>query len=90
MKTAKLIDALDGLFAYDTGATDSGIHDEDLRAQCIEELQRRINQDDGRIFMSSLLRDMFLSDDMLVKGYGYEDLLRFVEWLDEDMGTDLR
>lgn len=90
MKTAKLIDALDGLFAYDTGATDSGIHDEDLRTQCINELQRRLDQDDGRVLMSRLLRDMWLSDDMLAQGYGYEDMLRFVEWLDDYMEMDLR
>ena len=31
---AALADALDGLYAYDGGATDSGIHDPELRARC--------------------------------------------------------
>lgn len=38
MTDAELFDALDGLFAYDTGATDSGIHDEALRLRALKEL----------------------------------------------------
>lgn len=91
MNTAELTDALDGLHAYDTGSTDSGIHDEALRAKCIAELRRHLDSaDEGRLFISRLLRNMWLSDHALAQGYGYEDLLGFVEWLSDYMELDLR
>jgi hypothetical protein len=89
MNEDELKDALDGLAAYDHGSVDSGIHDEGLRDRCIDELNRRLDADDGRQFMSRLLRDQFLSEEALERGYGYEDLIAFVKWLADDMGIDL-
>ena len=81
--------ALDGLYAYDTGSVDSGIHDDQLRDRCIEELNRRTDAEDGRQFLSRLLRDMWLSEEALEQGYGYEDLIEFLKWLQESMDFDL-
>jgi hypothetical protein len=41
MTDEELRDALDGLHAYDEGATDSGIRDEDLRERCKAALRER-------------------------------------------------
>lgn len=81
-----LRDALDGLFAYDEGATDSGIHDELLKKRCRHELETR---SEDRIWITKLIRDMWMSDEALELGYGIEDALDFVNWLRDHMGIDL-
>lgn len=88
MTDGELSGALDGLYAYDTGATDSGIHDEDLRERCIAALQERQQPgaDQWRQWLARLVRDAYLSDEALARGYGLADALGFAEWLDERMG----
>jgi hypothetical protein len=92
MTDEELRRALDGLFAYDSGSTDSGIHDEDLRARCIAEMQARtgplsVSPDP---FLARMLRDMWLSEEALAQGYGTEAALRFIDWLDERMDFAIR
>ena len=79
MDTEELFDALDGLMAYDLGCTDSGIHDELLRAKVKEELKKRasVEQDLLRLFVERLTPD---------KGYGISDVKEFISWLDDRMG----
>lgn len=79
MTDQELKDALDGLFAYDIGATDSGIRDEMLRKKVIQE----ISKDSKRI--SRIVRDMWLSDEAIEKGYSLEDILEFIKWLNNDL-----
>jgi len=86
MTDQELMDALSGLFAYDSGATDSGIHDEELRARVIEE----IRSDAGQFSLfgdrvSRLAREMFLTDEAIDEGYGLEDVQLFANWLDDYM-----
>lgn len=90
MTDEELRDALDGLAAYDAGATDSGIRDEALRARCIAELKERAAAESWRPFISRLVRDMWLSDEAIGQGYGLEDALEFTEWLEERMGVTIR
>lgn len=80
--------SLDTLFAYDTGSTDSGIKDEQLRKKIIYDLE---NMDDNnfRIFISKYIRNKFLSDAALSEGYGLEDVKTFIDWLDEFMGISI-
>ena len=88
MTDDELRDALDGLFAYDEGATDSGIHDEDLRARCVRELQGRprgAHESFPRLLVSRMVRDMWLSEEALEQGYGLADAVGFMKWLDEQM-----
>jgi hypothetical protein len=93
MTDDELRDALDGLFAYDTGSVDSGIHDEGLRAACIAELKGRLEVGKsepgaGGAFLAweaRFLRDMHLSDESIQQGYCIADFLEFVQWLDECM-----
>jgi hypothetical protein len=77
----ELRDALDGLYAYDAGATDSGIRDEDLRARCIARLSE---MHPGEI--RAMIREMWLSPEAASAGYGTEDAEEFRLWLRDDMG----
>lgn len=86
MTDAELWDALDGLCAYDVGCTDSGIHDEKLRAKCIEEL--KIGLKPNQMYsdrVARLVRDNILSEESIKQGYGLEDVASFIEWLEERM-----
>ena len=77
-----------GLFAYDSGATDSGIHDEALRAKCIGTL-KGMGEDEFRLTMSRIVRDAFLSEEALSQGYGIEDTSEFIRWLSNSMDCDI-
>lgn len=92
MTEQELRDALDGLYAYDQGSRDSGIHDEALRAKCIGELQSRLGPHEvaPRLFLSRMIRDMFLTEEALAQGYGIEDVMSFIKWLGTHMGMDVR
>lgn len=89
MTDDELRDALDGLYAYDGGATDSGIRDENLRARCKEELKARHAGDGYGPWLSRLVREMWLSDEAIEQGYGIVDAVEFCRWLDEEMGVAL-
>lgn len=80
-----LTENLAKLYAYDTGCTDSGIKDEELRKiiiNCINNL----DEDEFRIFISTYVRDEFLTSEAIKLGYGLEDVKNFIVWLDEYMG----
>lgn len=64
MEESELRDALNGLYAYDTGSIDSGIHDEALRKRCVEELRSRAGQYElyPRLFIGRMVRDLYLSE----------------------------
>jgi hypothetical protein len=81
MTGGELRDALDGLFAYGVGATDSGIHDEDLRARCIARLSEMRPAE-----IRSMIREMRLTPAALAGGYGIEDAEELRMWLRDDMG----
>lgn len=84
MKYEELKDALDGLIAYDEGATDSGIHDEGLRQRC-QEYIRSLPPKEQRALVAKLTIDMYLSPTALDAGYGPEDAKGFLEWMDDEM-----
>lgn len=88
MTDDEVLDALDGLMAYDQGATDSGIHDEALRGRVSEALEA----DDGAAGMRLLtrfVRERLLSDDAMAQGYGLEDVRALFEWLSDRMDYDV-
>jgi hypothetical protein len=75
MEYAKLKDSLDGLFAYDMGCTDSGIHDEELREQV-----------KGHLATLSEAEKIKLVDRVIEEfGWGPEDAREFFNWLENDM-----
>lgn len=84
MTNEELMDALDGLHAYDGGATDSGIHDERLRQRCRHMIDS-MDPDESRIVLSRGVRDLYLSDEAISEGYGWEDVLDFLKWIDNGL-----
>ena len=92
MTDAELRDALNGIYAYDTGSTDSGIHDEALRERCLEalrEMPRRPGALAAQQFIARMVRDLYLSEEALAQGYGIEDADEFLHWLDDQLGGAL-
>ena len=85
MKYEAFRDAVDGIFAYDTGATDSGIQDEALRAQVAKVLAGP----DAMAWLSRYAREAFLSDAALAQGYSIEDVSALIQWLSDRMEFDL-
>jgi len=90
VKDQERFDDLIGIFAYDTGAVDSGIHDEVLRGELISWIGKELSkpENEHRIFpkiFDALVRDYFLSDKALAQGYGLEDVREFINWLDDEM-----
>lgn len=91
MTDEELSDALDGLFAYDNGFTDSGIHDEALRARVIERLRSLSFSagDEFRLTITRIVRELWMSEKALAQGYGIDDVAGFVKWLAARMEIDL-
>lgn len=87
MTEAELTDALNGLHAYDEGATDSGIYDERLRARCITYLKAKPLRP-GQLLpdvTARIMRELYLTDEAIARGYGVEDAVGFARWLGERM-----
>lgn len=74
-------DQLEGIYAYDVGATDSGVHDEQLR-QDVARIITAASEDEVRLSLSRWLREGWLSEESLAARYGYEDVLQFLKWFD--------
>ena len=87
MEESKLFEALDGLYAYDQGATDSGIHDEALKRQVFTFLHL-MSYDQFRITLTKFIRDWFVCEEAVELGYGIEDVVDFTKWLG-DNGLDI-
>jgi hypothetical protein len=79
MADEELFKALDGLFAYDMGFTDSGIHDERLRQRVIAEIkaERGENKAGPRL---TRFAARFVEPPCTL-----EDMAAFIEWLDDHM-----
>ena len=88
LSDAALWDALDGLLAYDLGATDSGIHDEALRARVRAQLEA-LPDDAFRLLISRYVRERMLSEEALTAGYGIEDVREFFTWMRDAMDYDI-
>lgn len=88
MKEEKLFSNLIGIFAYDTGSTDSGIKNEILRQEIKEHL-KKLNDTEFRIIMSNFIRKHFVSKKAISLKYGIEDVKIFITWLSEYMEIDI-
>lgn len=80
-----LLDAIDGLHAWDGGAVDSGIRDEALRQRVIDHV-RALSADERRWLLSRAMRDLCLTDDRIDQGYGWEDALDLAHWMRDNFG----
>lgn len=81
MSDGDLFEALDGLFAYDTGCVDSGIRDERLRTAVKAELTK----DDA----AGIRRLTEFAKRYMEPPYTLEDVASFIEWLRDHMDYDL-
>lgn len=81
-----IFDTIDGLFAYYSGATDSGLSD----AKKQSELKKYLNDDLDRanILLGNYVREHFFKNDETINNYGLESLKEFYNWLSEKMGID--
>lgn len=79
---------LEAIYAYDTGSVDSGVRDETLRKELVEHIDAsedasaNIVSDDFRIALSRYVTDIMLSQRSVEAGYGWEDVLGFLRWID--------
>lgn len=73
---------LEGHFAYDQGAVDSGVHDA-VRRQELAKIVDAADEGDLRWALSRFIRNAYLSEAALQRGYGWEDALEFARWFDE-------
>lgn len=87
MTEEELRDAIDGLSAYDNGCVDSGIHDEALRARFHAHIGA-LAKDERRKVLSRVMRDLFLTDEAIARGYGWEDAGALAAWYDEQFGVE--
>ena len=81
MTDKELKEAADGLFAYDTGCTDSGIKDDHLKQKVIQ-LFRDDEKKTGGRKKAWIARELFLTDEAIDEGYGLQDAVEFAHWLD--------
>lgn len=88
MEKVKLYDALDGLFAYDTGCVDSGIKDESLREQ-VKIYLDGLGGEQLRLVLSRFIRESYLTEEALSEQYGIEDVSSFIKWLGDSMDISL-
>lgn len=72
MTRAELVDRIDAVMAYDFGASDSGIKDDEFKASLKD-------RNDIVELMTDLVRQYVLSDE----GYTYEDVVQMVHWAEE-------
>lgn len=77
--------AIDALRAFDGGATDSGIQDEDAKAYVAKWLMDLMPYQ-RRETLAHLARE-FLTDESIANGYGLADVISLAEWL-ESIGVD--
>jgi hypothetical protein len=79
--------AIDALKAYDRGATDSGVHDDDMRTAVRQHLL--ILTDRGyRATVARMIREM-VSEGRIEEGYGPEDVRALLDWIDELLIGDI-
>lgn len=73
------ISELEGHYAYDTGAVDSGVRDPARRKELVEVIDAA-SEDDLRWALSRFIRDAYVSEKGLQQGYGWEDAMDFARW----------
>lgn len=84
--TPEEFDLLLGLYAYEVGDTDAGIHDPTRRAALMEKIDA-MDPDALRLALSRGLRDRYLTEEAMAQGYGWEDVHAFGEWFEDSDGS---
>ena len=74
-----LYDAIDGLMAYDLGATDSGVKDENMK-EAVRAYLTELSKEDLKEVISDYVEDMLDEKD-----YTLDDVVELHEWLKSEM-----
>lgn len=92
MTESELRDALGVLYANDTIYRDPETKDDELRNRCVNEIWNRCRrgQSEARLLFSRIIRKMWLSEDALALGYGIEDAMKFIKWLEDSMYLNIK
>lgn len=92
MEREELFDYLSWFFAYDTGSTDTGIKDNFKKSQLKKYLHQNLDTKDKKELLcltdnllGEFVREYFLTEEQMRKGYGLEDVKCFIDWLGEEM-----
>lgn len=83
-----LYGALYALSAYDYGATDSGVHNDELK-QAVKNYLRELDSHSFRLTISRYIRKSLLSEDALDEGYGIGDVKELIEWIEYELGINI-
>lgn len=78
MTISKYVDLIDGFYAYDNGATDSGIKDDETKKEIKEKLKEFSEE-------NHLIVDKFINR---YSGLDIEDIEEAMKWLKEEMGVN--
>lgn len=78
----ELHDAIDGLMAYDHGATDSGISDPALRHTVGDYVRKLTKGQQNRLMMGFI-------HDRMHPPYGVEDMFEFLRWMRDTLGVEV-
>ncbi|MBP2652640.1 MAG: hypothetical protein H6Q73_209 [Firmicutes bacterium] len=84
MEQSEFFSLLDSLYAFDEGATDSGINDKITKNKIRQYLAQMLEMD-LVLLITSFVREYYLSDSAINSGYSIIDVLAFLEWLDREM-----
>lgn len=82
MTYEEIRDAMNGIYAYDTGSVCSGICDESLRS-AVKAHIRALPEPEHRSLLARLIINLYLSPESLAQGYGPEDAKNFLDWIDD-------
>ena len=89
MTDDELGEAVVWLYASDCGLVHVAGHEPVLRAVSRQAVWDRLvaDEDQLRVWVSRLVRNVFLSDEALTGGYGIDDACDFWTWFDRTMWT---
>ena len=83
MTTAEILTELVGHYAYDQGATDSGVHDTTRKVELTKLWREAFNLESYRREAAEWNLCHWLSDEAIEQGYGMEDAVEFYQWLED-------
>ncbi len=81
MTYEEFAEAADGLYAYDSGCVDSGVHDNALKAK----VELELGGPNGSAWVTRFIRERCVSEEAETQGYGWEDAAGFLRWLADEM-----
>lgn len=89
MTDEELLNSIVGIMAHDEGCVDSGIHDELLRDQCKQEIERRRSEDGDPLtkLFTAYVHKLTAPDS---GGYTIEDAAHFIAYLGDQFDWDCR